>query len=47
MTEFKDMDKDKEMRSANKLRADMHLGMIQIDEAFGKYDTSSISKINE
>ena len=33
MTEFEDMDIDKEMRSASKLRADMHLGMIQIDEA--------------
>ena len=33
MTEFKDMGIDKEMRSTSKLRADMHLGMIQIDEA--------------
>ena len=33
MTEFEDMDIDKEMRSASKLRADMHLGMIQIDKA--------------
>ena len=33
MTEFEDMDIDKEMRNASKLRADTHLGMIQIDEA--------------
>ena len=32
MSEFEEMDIQKEMRQASKIRADMHLGMIQIDE---------------
>ena len=44
MTEFEDMDIDKEMGSASKLRADMHLGMIQIDEALANMTPAASTK---
>ena len=44
MTEFEDMDIDKEMRSASKLRADTHLGMIQIDEALANMTPAASRK---
>ena len=44
MTEFEDMDIDKEMRSRSKLIADMHLGMIQIDEALANMTPAASTK---
>ena len=44
MTELKDMDIDKEMKSASKHRADMHLGMIQIDEALENMTPAASTK---
>ena len=44
MTEFEDMDIDKEMRSTSKLRADMHLGMIQIHEALANMTPAASTK---
>ena len=46
-TEFEDMDIDKEMRSTSKLRADMHLGMIQIDEALANTPAASTKSTSE
>ena len=44
MTEFEDMNIDKEMRSSSKLRADMHLGMIQIDEVLANITPPASTK---
>ena len=38
------MDIDKEMKSTSKLRVDMHLGMIQIDEALANMTPPASTK---